>query len=91
MVVDNIIVDNTTIISRLELMETASFIAGDYTCEASNILGDTNITAALTVYGMYINWRFSDVLCSVCIYVLNCLAGYTTVSRCDFAIYLHMM
>ena len=54
MIVDNTTVDDTTIISSLELMEAASFIAGNYTCAASNILGTINKTATLTVHSMYI-------------------------------------
>ena len=51
MIVDNTVINDTTIHSSLELMETTSFIAGDYTCRASNILGDISTTAILTVHG----------------------------------------
>ena len=48
----NTALNNTTIYSSLRLMETASFIAGDYACEASNVLQTINSsTATLTVYG----------------------------------------
>ena len=54
---DNLItsttLDNIIIHSSLELMETASFIAGSYTCRASNILGNISSTATLIVQGMY--------------------------------------
>ena len=52
MIVDYTVINDTTIHSSLELMETTSFIAGDYTCTASNILGVINTTATLTVHGM---------------------------------------
>ena len=51
--VDNMILNSTTIHSSLRFPETASFIAGDYTCRASNILGNIYRTAVLTVHGMY--------------------------------------
>ena len=56
--IDNMVVESTdlnatTIHSSLVLLETASFIAGDYTCKASNILESINRTATLTVHGMY--------------------------------------
>ena len=44
--------NNTTIYSSLELMEAVSFVAGNYTCIASNILGIISSTATLIVYGM---------------------------------------
>ena len=53
MIVDNTILNHTTMHSSLQLNETTSFIAGYYTCTASNILGDINRTASLTVHGMY--------------------------------------
>ena len=53
MVVESINLNTTTIQSSLVLPETVSFIAGDYTCKASNILGSINRTAILTVHGMY--------------------------------------
>ena len=52
MIVDYTVINDTTIHSSLELMETTSFIAGDYTCTASNIFGVINTTATLTVHGM---------------------------------------
>ena len=54
MIVYNTILNATTIHSSLILPETASFIAGYYTCRASNILGDNNATATLTVHGKYV-------------------------------------
>ena len=51
--VDNMILNSTTMYSNLRFPETASFIAGDYTCRASNILGHINRKAVLTVHGMY--------------------------------------
>ena len=53
MSVYNIILNATTLHSSLRLLETASFIAGDYTCRAFNILGNNSTTATLTVHGMY--------------------------------------
>ena len=54
-VVNTIMLNGTTIYSSLTLMETASFIAGNYTCEAYNSFGNinrtVNSTATLTVYG----------------------------------------
>lgn len=50
-VVINTILNNTVIFSSLILNETAPFIAGYYTCRASNGLGDINRTAILTVHG----------------------------------------
>ena len=52
MIVDNTVISDTTIHSSFELMEIASFIAGDYTCRASNILGVVSTIATLTVHGM---------------------------------------
>ena len=54
MVVESSNLNTTTIHSSLVLPETASFIAGDYTCRTSNILGSINRTATLTVNGMYV-------------------------------------
>ena len=51
-VVTNTIINSTVIHSSLSLMEIASFIAGDYTCRASNILGKITRTATLIVHGM---------------------------------------
>ena len=51
--VTNTFLNTTAIHSSLELMETASFIAGNYTCRASNILRSIGSTATLTVHGMY--------------------------------------
>ena len=51
--VTNTILNDTTIHSSLILPETVSFIAGDYTCRASNTLDNNSTTATLTVYGMY--------------------------------------
>ena len=50
-VIDNTILNNTAIHSSMTLNETASFIAGDYACRASNSLGNINRTATLTVHG----------------------------------------
>ena len=50
-VITNTILNSTSIHSSVRLMETASFIAGDYACRASNSLGNINRTAALTVHG----------------------------------------
>ena len=47
----NTALNSTAIYSSLRLMETASFIAGDYACEASNVLQTISSTATLTVYG----------------------------------------
>ena len=55
MIVDNIVINDTTIYSSLELNEATSYIAGDYTCRASNILGVITTTATLTVHGMYVS------------------------------------
>ena len=60
------ILDNTTIHSRLELMETASFISGSYTCRASNILGNISSTAILIVHGMY------PITSMLCLFSLQC-------------------
>ena len=49
--VNNIVLNSTTIHGSLRLMETASFIAGDYACEASNVIQTISSTATLTVYG----------------------------------------
>ena len=54
MVVESTNVNSTTIHSSLVLPETASFIAGDYTCRASNILGNDSANATLTVHGTYV-------------------------------------
>ena len=50
-VITNIILNSTSIYSSVRLMETPSFIAGDYACRASNSLGNINRTATLTVHG----------------------------------------
>ena len=50
-VITNTILNSTSIHSSVRLMETASFIAGDYACRASNSLGNINRTATLTVHG----------------------------------------
>ena len=50
-VITNIILNSTSIYSSVRLMETPSFIAGDYACGASNSLGNINRTATLTVHG----------------------------------------
>ena len=50
-VITNTILNSTSIYSSIRLMETASFIAGDYACRASNSLGNINRTATLTVHG----------------------------------------
>ena len=60
--VDNMILNSTTMYSSLRFPETTSFIAGDYTCRASNVMGNINRTAILTVYGMYIRCY---ILCCV--------------------------
>ena len=44
-------IHSTTIHSSLNLDEIASYIAGNYTCKASNSLGSVNETAVLTVHG----------------------------------------
>ena len=49
--VNNTILNSTSIHSSVRLVETASFIAGDYACRASNSLGNINRTATLTVHG----------------------------------------
>ena len=49
--VNNTPLNSTTIYSSLRLMETALFIAGDYACEASNVLGNISSTATITVNG----------------------------------------
>ena len=54
MEVDNTNLNTTTTQSSLRLPEIATFISGDYTCRASNILGNISRNATLTVYGMYI-------------------------------------
>ena len=50
-VITNTILNTTSIHSSVRLMETASFIAGDYACRASNRLGSINRTATLIVHG----------------------------------------
>ena len=50
--VTNTILNSTVIHSSLSLIEIASFIAGDYTCRASNILGSITRTATIIVHGM---------------------------------------
>ena len=54
--VANTILNSTMIHSSLSLIEIASFIAGDYTCRASNILGNITRTATLIVHGMLTSW-----------------------------------
>ena len=49
--VNNTIFNSTSIHNSVRLMETASFIAGDYACSASNSLGSINRTTTLTVHG----------------------------------------
>ena len=49
--ITNTILNSTSIYSSVRLMETPSFIAGDYACRASNSLGNINRTATLTVHG----------------------------------------
>ena len=49
--VNNTALNSTTIYSSLRLMETTSFIAGEYACEASNVLQNISSTATLTVHG----------------------------------------
>ena len=74
--VDNMILNSTTMYSSLRFPETASFIAGDYTCGASNILGNINRTAVLTVHGMYIRC-YILCYCILCITTIMCeVAGY---------------
>ena len=51
MVIDNTILNSTTIHSNMTLNETPSFITGDYACRASNSLGSINRTVTLTVHG----------------------------------------
>ena len=50
-VITNTILNSTSIYSSVRLMETRSFIAGDYACRASNNLGNIYRTATLTVHG----------------------------------------
>ena len=50
-VITNTILNSTSIHSSVRLMETASFIAGDYACRASNSLGNISRIATLTVHG----------------------------------------
>ena len=50
-VITNTILNSTSIHSSVRLMETPSFIAGDYACRASNSLGNIIRTATLTVHG----------------------------------------
>ena len=50
-VITNTTLNSTSIYSSMRLMETASFIAGDYACSASNSLGNISRTATLTVHG----------------------------------------
>ena len=50
-VITNTILNSTSIHSSVRLMGTASFIAGDYACRASNSLGNISRTATLTVHG----------------------------------------
>ena len=74
--VDNMILNNTTMYSSLRFPETASFIAGNYTCRASNILGNTNRTTVLTVHGMYTRCYILHY-CILCITTMLCeVAGY---------------
>ena len=74
--VDNMILNSTTMYSSLRFPETASFIAGNYTCRASNVLGNINRTAILTVHGMYIRWYILRY-CTLCITTIMCeVAGY---------------
>jgi len=49
--VTDTMINSTTIMSTLRLNQTVLFIAGNYTCRASNGVGDTNRTATLTVHG----------------------------------------
>ena len=50
-VITNTILNSTSIHSSVRLIETTSFIAGDYACRASNSLGNINRTTKLIVYG----------------------------------------
>ena len=50
-VITNTILNSTSVHSSGRLMETTSFIAGDYACRASNSLGNVTRTATLTVHG----------------------------------------
>ena len=50
-IITNTILNSTSLHSSMRLMETASFIAGNYACRASNSLGNINRTATLTVHG----------------------------------------
>ena len=50
-VLNTLSLNSTTIHSSLNLDEIASYIAGNYTCKASNSLGSVNETAVLTVHG----------------------------------------
>ena len=49
--INNTVLSSTTIHSRMRLPETAPFVAGEYSCRASNFLRSINRTATLTVYG----------------------------------------
>ena len=49
--VNNTVLNSTTIQSRMRLPEAAPFAAGEYACRTSNFLGSINRTATLTVYG----------------------------------------
>ena len=50
-IVTNTTLNSTTIHSSLRLMESGSYIAGDYACGASNVLENINSSATLTVNG----------------------------------------
>ena len=58
----NTILNTTTILSSVRLIETASFMAGDYECRASNSLGNVTKTATLMVHGKYIPLSFSYMM-----------------------------
>ena len=49
--INNTILNSTSMFSSVRLMDTASFIAGDYACRASNGVGNINRTATLIVHG----------------------------------------
>ena len=74
--VDNMILNSTTMYSSLRFPETASFIAGNYTCRASNVLENINRTAVLTVHGMYI----LDVNCKE-VYFIESVKHNKTLSK----------
>ena len=49
--INNMVLNSTSILSSMRLPETAPFVAGEYACRASNYLRSINRTATLTIYG----------------------------------------